>query len=174
MSDLTVVEFQRQLADRLYIEMLITKYAKARDTTEPNLYKEVFDESAKIKFPNGKVMAENLNVILGKVETDKERFNEHFSEETETYSKVRHVVSNISINVAGNFATSTYYVLTYGFNSNLSKPELASVARNVDEYEKKSDIWFIVSSTLHYDWGNDEMAKLLEFGPYTPAKYRNK
>ena len=63
-----------EIADRIAIQDLIVKYAKGRDTTNPELYREIFAEDATIGTP-GKVFSKNLDEILAKVASDIVRFN---------------------------------------------------------------------------------------------------
>lgn len=42
-----------RLADRIALEDLVTDYATARDTTDPELYRKIFDADAQICLPAG-------------------------------------------------------------------------------------------------------------------------
>ena len=35
-------------------------------------------------------------------------------------------------------------------------------------YIKRKGRWFIKAERMNYDWGNDEMARMLKIGPYHP------
>ncbi|WP_321937440.1 nuclear transport factor 2 family protein [Paraburkholderia sp. J8-2] len=160
------------VANRLLIEELIVRYAKARDTTDAELYRQIFAEDAQIRLPTGKVLSDGLQQILDVVATDQIRFNPEHKQGGASYAVMRHVVTNIDIHIDGETASSDYYVMTLAYNVSAKKPEFVSQARNVDTYILRDGRWLIASSTLHYDWGNDEMAKALAIGPHTPEKYR--
>ena len=100
---------------------------------------------------------------------EQQRFNPNYKPGTTTYGVMRHVVTNIDITVQGNTAKGDYYVLTYGNNPEARRPELVSVARNEDTFIKRNGHWLIQSTKLNYDWGNDEMARLMKLGPYSPG-----
>jgi hypothetical protein len=162
------------LADRLAIERLVVKYAKGRDTTDADIYREIFAEDATISSGSGMVLSGDREAILGKVANDVKRFNPGFGEGKTSYAIMRHLVTNIDIELDGNHASADYYVTTLAQNEAAKRLELVALARNEDRYEKREGRWWIVSSTLFFGWENDEMGRMLKVGPYTPDEYKAK
>lgn len=160
------------MLDHMAINQLIVGYAKARDTTDAELYRELFAEEAIIQSGSGKVMSTGLAAILNKVAGDVERFNPKKKNQPESYALLRHNVSNVDIALMGEFAKSEYYVTSIAYSEANQMPEIISTARNVDEYEKRDGRWWITKSTLNFGWENEAMGKALQLGPYTPEKYR--
>lgn len=161
------------LADRIAIQDLVVKYAKARDTTDPDLYRQIFAVDAVIALANGKVMSKDLAEILAKVSSDQVRFNPGRNPDgPASYGIMRHEVSNVSVTIDGDSARSDYYVDTLAYNVAEKRPEIISAARNEDEYRRRDGRWWITRSTLIFGWENEEMGKALKVGPYTPPEYR--
>jgi hypothetical protein len=161
------------LADRMAIHDLVVRYAKARDTTDPDLYRQIFAEDAVIALGTGKVMSSNLEEIVAKSVSDQVRFNPNKQPGVTSYAIMRHDVSNISITISGDTAESDYYVNTLAYNDAAKRPEIISAARNEDEYARRDGRWWITRSTLIFGWENEEMGKALKVGPYTPPEYRH-
>lgn len=161
------------LVDKLAVQELITRYAKARDTTDAALYERIFAPDAAIAAGNGgKVLSADRTAILAKVATDTLRFNPGAKPGSTSWAVMRHVVSNVDIELAGDTATADYYVTTVAHNEAAKRPEIISLTRNEDRFERRDGRWWIVRSTLHFGWENDEMGKALRVGPYTPPEYR--
>ena len=161
-----------RIADRLAVEDLIVRYAKARDTTDPDLYGEIFVSDASIHTGSGKLLSKNLQAILDKVATDQIRFNPDKQSGATSYAVMRHLVTNVDITLSGDTARSDYYVTTLAQNEAEKLPEIISVARNEDDYVKRDGRWWIIRSTLNFGWENEAMGKALKVGPYTPPEYR--
>ena len=161
-----------KIADRIAISDLIVKYARARDTTDPSLYREIFAEDATIG-PPGKNFSNNLQEILAKVANDIIRFNPGRQPGTTSYAIMRHEVSNVLITISGDTARSDYYVDTLAYNEAQKRPEIIATARNEDEYRRVHGQWLITRSTLNFGWSHEEMGKALQVGPYTPPQYRH-
>jgi hypothetical protein len=161
-----------RLADRLAIEDLVVRYAKGRDTTDPDIYRAIFAEDASVCATGGRVLSRDREAILGKVATDQVRFNPSRKPGEVSYAVMRHVVTNVDITIAGLEARSDYYVTTIAYNAADKRPEVIAVARNEDDYAKRDGRWWIVRSTLNFGWEHDAMGQALQVGPYTPAEYR--
>lgn len=162
------------LADKLAIHELVVKYAKGRDTTDPELYRTIFAEDAVIGTGSGMVMSGNLDAILAKVANDIKRFNPGYTPGKTSLAVMRHLTTNIDITLSDDTARSDYYVTTMAYNEADKRPEVIAVTRNVDDYARRDGRWWIVRSTLHFGWENDEMGRVLQIGPYTPEEYRPK
>jgi len=168
------------IASRLAIQELVVKYARARDTTDPDLYREIFAEDAVIAvkdekveaLADGRVMSANREEILAKVMTDQVRFNPGKQPGVTKWAVFRHQVSNVLVTLSGDSARSDYYVDTLAYNEDEKRPEITSVARLEDEYRRQDGRWWITRSTLVFDWSNEGMRKTLQAGPHTPAEYR--
>jgi hypothetical protein len=168
------------VADRMMIEELIVRNAKARSTTDPDLRRQLWiSEGTTAVLDNQRLVtggaqgsdqpAAQPTALSGGLTAEQQRFNPGYRPGAVTYGIMRHVVSNIDIAVTGDAATADYYVLTYANNPEAQRPELISVARNADEFVRRDGRWFIKGSRLNYDWGNDEMARKLRIGPYSPG-----
>ncbi|MFD4600709.1 nuclear transport factor 2 family protein [Streptomyces sp. NPDC058464] len=160
------------LADRMAIQDLIVRYAKARDTTDPEIYRQIFAPDAVIALSNGKVMSENLEEIVAKSLSDQVRFNPDRQEGVVTYALMRHDVSNMNVELSGDTARSDYYVNTLAYNDVEKRPEIIAAGRIEDDYVRREGRWWIVRSTLVIGWGNEEMGKRLQVGEHTPPQYR--
>jgi hypothetical protein len=161
------------LADRLAIEDLMVGYATAHDTTEPELYRKLFTDDAEYLSAEGKVTIKGIDAIIKSVITDKKRFNANAKVGVVTYGNMRHIITNMMVSVAGDTATGGCYLLTTAYNPNSKQPEILSIGRYEDRYVKRNGEWRIAQRRIISDWGNDEVAKQLGVGPYTPAEYRN-
>jgi len=161
-----------EIADRMAIQDLIVKYARARDTTDPDLYREIFAKDATIG-PPGKAFSKNLDEILAKVANDIIRFNPGRQPGATSYAIMRHEVSNTLITITGDTARSDYYVDTIAYNVAQKRPEIIATARNEDEYRRDKGRWLITRSTLNFGWDHEEMGKALQVGPFTPPQYRH-
>lgn len=161
-----------EVSEYIKLQNLVSLYAKARDTTDISIYKKVFIDDARIEMANGLVLSNGLNAILKKVSSDLERFNKDHNLEN-PYSCLRHSISNMHITIDGTSATCEYYVMTIAYNTEKNRPEILSFARNTDTCIKENGKWLIAISKMAYDWGNEDMAKLLQIGPYTPEAYKH-
>lgn len=157
--------------DWLAIHDLIVLYAKARDTTEPLIYRRIFAQDASIGV-GSRVLSNNIDEILAKVADDQERFNPGYTAGETTWAKMMHEVSNILIEVDGDAARSEYYVKTIAYNEAEKRPELMSLAHLADAYEHRDGRWWIVQSRITPGWEHEAMGKALEVGPWTPERYR--
>lgn len=160
------------LADRAAIQDLMTGYATAHNTTDPEIYRQIFADDVKILFPDGTVVLDGIEALLAEVKNDRVRFNQGAKEGVRTYGVMRHLVTNMEINVTGSTATSHCYVLVIANNAPAKQPEIVAMDRYNTEYVKRNGKWRISKMATYVDWGNDEMAKMLQVGPYTPAEYR--
>jgi SnoaL-like domain len=160
------------LADRLMIQDLMVGYATAHNATEPELYRKLFTDDAEIALPNGTVLLKGIDKIMASVRTDRLRFNAAAKDGVRTYGVMRHIITNMEVTIAGNTATGSCYLLNTAYNAIARKPEILSMGRYEDVYLKKSGQWRISKRVLISDWGNDELAKVIGVGPYTPPEYR--
>jgi hypothetical protein len=160
------------LADRLMIEDLMISYATAHNVTEPDLYRNIFTEDAEIALPTGQVILKGIDKIMASVKVDRERFNAGAKEGVRTYGNMRHIITNMVVNITGNTATGSCYLLNTAYNAATNKPEILAMGRYEDNYVKKNGKWLIARRTLIADWGNDDLAKAIGVGPYTPPQYR--
>lgn len=161
------------LMDRLAIEDLMVRYATAHNTTEQEMYREIFTEDARILLPGGVVALDGLDEILASVRNDRERFNAGTEEGSYTYGKLRQLITNSVVEVDGDAASGTCYVLTIAYHPDKMAPEILSMGRYEDVYVKVAGRWLIEQRTIHIDWGSEEMTRMLEVGAYTPERYRN-
>lgn len=168
----------RVLLDRDVIHQMVIGYATARDTTDPRLYRELFAPDAQVWASGDRLLSDGLQQILAKVENDQRRFNpailEMGSDPAEPpYGIMRHLVANVLITIDGDFARSHYTVTTLAHHAVEQKPEICSVTRVEDHYSRRASRWWIIRSTLTFEWENDAMGRALQVGPYTPEIYRN-
>lgn len=166
----------RRIADRIQIEELVIRYARARDTTDPAEYREVFAADATIGSGSGRIMSHDLAGILAKVADDQVRFNPDYDPAAtgaaRSYAIMRHQPGNILIELHGDAAASDYYVTTIAMDPAARRPEILALGRVRDDLERRDGRWWIVRSTLFFDWENDALGRVLQVGPYTPAQYQ--
>lgn len=160
------------LADRVAIQDLMTAYGTGHNTTDPEIYRQIFADDVKILTPDGKVVLDGIKALLVDVKNDRARFNSGAKDGVRTYGVMRHLFTNMEITVTDNTATSHCYAIVIANNAPAKRPELVAMDRYDNEYVKRNGKWRISKMTTHVDWGNDEMAKMLQVGPYTPAGYR--
>jgi len=165
-------ELLTQLADRAAIQDLMTAYATAHNTTDPELYRQIFADDVKILSDDGKVRLEGMQALLAEVKNDRKRFNPDAKDGVRTYGVMRHLFTNMETHVKGNTATGHCYAIVMANNVAAKRPELVAVGRYDNEYVKRSGEWRISSMKTTIEWGNEDMAKALQIGPYTPAEYR--
>ncbi|HZU63731.1 MAG TPA: nuclear transport factor 2 family protein [Novosphingobium sp.] len=156
------------LADRLAIEDVVLRYAWASDTLDADLYLSVFAADARITLPNGTILAAGHDQIGATARTNQIRFLAPAG----GLSVMRHLVANLAVDITGDAAVARYCVTTLGFDTQAAKPEIVSLARYVDRLARHGAGWLIAERTMHYDWGNDAMARQLAIGPHTPPQYR--
>jgi SnoaL-like domain len=160
------------LADRLAIQDLMTAYGTAHNTTDPELYRQIFADDVKIISPEGKVEFDGIDALLVEVKNDRVRFNQGAKDGVRTYGVMRHLFTNMEINVTDKTATGRCYSLIITNNAPAKRPEILAMDRYNTEYVKRNGKWRISKMTIYVDWGSEEMAKMLQVGPYTPAQYR--
>lgn len=160
------------LADRLAIEDLMVGYATAHNTADDNLYRQLFTEDAVFMNAAGKITTRGMDEIVKMVTQDRVRFNSDGTGGTVQYGVMRHVITNMVVSIKGDKATGSCYLLTTAYNATAKKPEILAMGRYEDEYVKHNGEWRISKRTIISDWGNDELAKVIKVGPYTPAEYR--
>jgi hypothetical protein len=161
------------LADRLAIQDLMVGYASAHDTTEPDAYRKLFTDDAEMLSADGKVLMKGIDNIVKSVTTDRKRFNAGAKEGVVTYGDMRHIITNMEVSITGNAASGSCYLLTTAYNPNTKKPEVLSMGRYEDKYVKRNGQWRIAQRKVITDWdGNEELAKMLGVGPFTPPEYR--
>ena len=171
-----------ELADRMTIQDLIVKYARARDTTDPDLYRQIFAEDAVIAVEDEAVTAltgtnvisKNLEEILAKAATDQIRFNTGKQPGRTSYAIMRHEVCNVTVTISGDSARSDYYIDTLAYNESEKRPEIITTVRAEDEYRRDNGRWWITRSTLIAGWFHEEMRKNLKIGHNTPPEYLRK
>jgi hypothetical protein len=154
------------LADRQAISDLVVRYAIAHNTTDETMYKDVFTEDG--EFGGIKGLA---NIILS-VRTDIERFNKGFQAGKRTYGVMRHLITNHEVTITGDHAKGECQLLNIAFNKKTGKPEILTMSRYLDDYVKQNGRWLIARRGFAADMANDELAKQIQVGPHTPAKYR--
>ena len=171
----TPEELLDELGSQQAIERLVMTYAKGRDTTEPDLYRAVFAADAVIASGSGHVLSGDLEEILAKVAGDQERFNAGYRPGEVSWSSMRHLVGNllIELDLDSETAIGEYYVTTLAHHPDKKRPEVIATARNEDRFARRDGRWWIVRSTLHFGWESEEMGRLLQVGPWTPAAYRH-
>jgi hypothetical protein len=160
------------LADRAAIQDLMALYETAHNTTDPALYPQIFTDDVKIVSPQGRVVIDGIDALVANAKKDRLRFNPGAKDGVRTYGVMRHLITNVEINVTGNTATSHCYLLIIANNIPAKKPEIVAMGGYNNDYVKKNGKWRISKLVSYFDWGNDEMAKVLQIGPYTPPQYR--
>ena len=157
-------------ADRVAIQDLMMRYARAHDTTNAAAYPDIFAEDAQILTANGVVLQDGLDAILAGVDSDRARFNPNADGSSETYGVMRHLVTNTTIELHGETATGVSYVQTEVYDEEAGRPEILSVGRYEDEYVKRGGRWLILRRVIVLDWGNQELGARMGFIRQAPAQ----
>ena len=161
-----------RLVDRIEIEDLVNTYARARDTTDADLYRVIFTDDAQVVLPDGAVLTAGIDAILGKVAADARRFNPSRQTDPSAYAAMRHIVTNLIVAIEGGSATAEYYVLTMAYDDENQQPGIVSFGRNHDDLVYRDGRWRIARSVLAYDWGNNALSRALQLGPHSPGASR--
>lgn len=165
-------ELLTYLYDRAAIQDLMAQYETAHNTTDPELYRQIFTDDLKIISPEGKIILNGIEELVANVKIDRTRFNPDAKEGVRTYGVFRHLVTNMEVNVTGNTASSHCYLLMIANNPAAKRPEIVAMGGYKNTYVKKDGKWRIATLIGYFDWGSDEMAKLLQIGPHTPAGHK--
>lgn len=163
----------RELADRLCIQDLIVLFARALDTTDPDLYRQIFADEAEIRLEDGHVMWKGIDGIMEMAAYHQMRFNPEKRPGTTSYMIMRHEVMNATVALDGDRASSDYYLDVLAYNDQTRRPEIITCTRQEDEYVKREGQWKITSSTLIFMWEHEELCKRMAIGPYTPEEYQH-
>lgn len=158
------------VADRVAIQDLMMRYARAHDTTNAAAYPDIFAEDAQIMTANGVVIQDGLQAILAGVESDRARFNPSADGSSETYGVMRHLITNTTIDLHGQTATGVSYVQTEVYDDVAKRPDILSVGRYEDEYVKRDGRWLIARRMIVLDWGNQELGVRMGFIPQAPTQ----
>lgn len=160
------------MIDRLKIQDVIVSYATAHNLNEAERYRPLFTADAEIILPNGRILAKGIEAIVAAARNDRKRFNADAKPGESRYGSLRDVVTNITIDIEGERATGHMYVTNIAFNPASKKPEVLQMGRYEDEYLKQKGQWRIARRQIWVDWGNDELARSMRVGPYTPEEHR--
>jgi ketosteroid isomerase-like protein len=150
--------FEDQLADRLLIQEVQNRYALAHDLTDPSMYASVFTEDAEL-VSVGRVLAKGREALYAIGESDRKRFNADAAEGERSFGVMRHVVTNSVIDLTGaDSARAFCYVLTI-VNAEGVGPQIMSVGRYEDNFEKVDGQWLISRREIVMDMGNQDLAR---------------
>lgn len=155
------------LADRAAIQDLLVLYRTAHNTTDPDLYPQIFSNDVKILAPDGKIILEGVEAVAANARKDRGRFNPGTKDGVRTYGSMRHLITNMDIKVTGDTATSYDYLVIIANNAAAKKPEIVAMGAYDNEYVKKNGTWRISKMVSIINWANDDMQKVLQIGPYT-------
>lgn len=158
-----------ETADRVAIQDLMMRYARAHDTTDASMYADIFAPDAQVLTQNGVVIQDGLDAILAGVESDRMRFNPDADGAPGTYGAMRHLITNTTIDLHGDTASGVSYVQTEVYDDVAKRPEILSVGRYEDEYVKRDDRWLISKRVILLDWGNQDLGARMGFGRPPPA-----
>ena len=148
---------QRELLDRLQIMELQSRYALAHDLTDPAGYAAVFTEDSDL-VGSGRVLAKGREALHAVGVNDRKRFNNGLPEDVRSFGVMRHVVTNQVIDLTGpDTASGLCYVLTIA-NRTDEGPQILSVGRYEDQYQRIDGRWLIARREIVMDMGNDALA----------------
>ena len=149
-----------QLADRLLIQAVQNRYALAHDLTDPAMYASVFTEDAEL-MSGGNVLAKGRDALFAVGESDRKRFNAGAKPDERSFGTMRHVVTNSVVELTSDTtATAFCYVLTIANEEGVG-PQIMSVGRYEDKFEKVDGQWLISQRVIAMDMGNQELAKVI-------------
>jgi len=149
-----------QLADRLLIQEVQNRYALAHDLTDPAMYANVFTEDAEL-MSGDNVIARGRDAMYAIGESDRVRFNAGAEPGERSFGSMRHVITNSVIDITSDStATAFCYVLTVANEEGVG-PQIMSVGRYEDKFEKVGDQWLISQRRIEMDMGNQELARVI-------------
>jgi ketosteroid isomerase-like protein len=134
-------------ADRVAIEQLWAKYAQALDTADPELYSSLFTPDAYVEvdgkpYKGRQAIQELVRGIRQKLQIDKLPADSH----GRRFGPIRHLLSNLIVDLQGNRATSESYwteIITNGKNAqgDGNPPSVLKMGRYEDELVKQNGKW---------------------------------
>ncbi len=131
----------QNVVDQLAIQQLWIHYATALDNQDPDAYAACFTADAVIGMARGEVnprkYVEGLAGMMKDAPTDKHG---------KRWSPVRHVTSNLTLNITGNTATASSYwmeIVSRGKTSDgkIITPAVLNMGRYEDELVKQNGKW---------------------------------
>ena len=135
------------MEDRVAIEQLWAKYAQALDTADAELYASLFTPDAYIEVDGTPykghdaivAMVRNIRQKLGIDQVTKDSHGR-------PWGPIRHLLSNLSVDLKGDHATSESYwteIITNGKNAQGvgNPPSVLKMGRYEDELVKKNGKW---------------------------------
>jgi ketosteroid isomerase-like protein len=135
------------MEDRVAIEQLWAKYAQALDTADAELYASLFTPDAYIEV-DGKPY-KGHDAIVAMVRNIRQKLGiDHVTTDSHgrPWGPIRHLLSNLSVDLKGDHATSESYwteIITNGKNAQGvgNPPSVLKMGRYEDELVKKNGKW---------------------------------
>jgi SnoaL-like domain len=143
----------QNMADQLAIQQLWIRYATALDTMDPDAYASCFTADAMIQMNSGPVKprayieSELKAGIMKDAPTDKQG---------RKWSPVRHVTSNLIVNITGNTATAESYWLEIASRGKTSDgkvipPTVLNMGHYEDQLVKQNGKWLFTQRVVIAD-----------------------
>ena len=85
------------------------------------------------------------------------------------FGTLRHLCTNIEVEVRGSTATASCYAITTAFNQAADKPDILSIGRYAIDGVKRDGQWYVQKLRMVYDQSYTDLSKALQLGPYHPA-----
>lgn len=139
--------------DRAAIEELQARYLFGLDFRDPEAYANTFTEDGVLDYGAGKL--EGRQAIHDMVAGIRARETEARAKATVRPAANRHNISNISITVNGDTATSTSYWFNYGNTTADYKAQLNSFGHYEDELRKVDGKWLFTLRKIY----NEQIAE---------------
>jgi ketosteroid isomerase-like protein len=135
------------MQDRVAIEQVWAKYAQALDTADPELYASLFTSDAYLEvdgkpFKGRDAIQAMIRDIRHKLQVDKVPPDAH----GRRFGPIRHLLSNLSVELKGDHATSESYwteIISNGKNAQGvgNPPAVLKMGRYEDELVKQNGKW---------------------------------
>jgi SnoaL-like domain len=137
----SVTQFASELADREAIRDCLTRYARANDRCDERLLASVF-------WPDATTDYEGFHEgAIG------EYIRKSIRATSESMEQTAHLLGNMLIEIAGDFATAESYVLAFHrLPDQKGARDLLLGGRYLDRLAKRKDHWKILRRTLIADW----------------------
>lgn len=154
------------LADQIMVERLLVAYLNANDSGDVERLRKILSADAQMSIQGQPIGAKGRDAMVETYQRDQRNINP--GRTPGQYGVLRHICTNIEVEVRGDSASASCYEITTAFNKAAQRPEILSVGRYAIESIKEDGRWYIRKLDMRYDQGNDDLAKALQLGPHHP------
>jgi hypothetical protein len=151
------------LYERMLIRELQDRYGIVHDFGTPEEYASLFTDDGAISAGNGPPLVQGRDALIAFARRDRERWSGEPAPDGTISSIMRHLITNAEIEVTGpDTAVGKSYVTTIVQRGDIG-PAILSVGRYEDHYVKQNGQWRISRRSIHMDFGDQDLARVLGF-----------